>query len=315
MTGAYVYSLLKGQGHEIDVFDNDPGTKCGISPCAWGTSRRFYELVKAAGLDPVKYILRNFDYVVMDGLKIKADLMTFNKPRLVKDLLQGSELKNSSFDATCYDRIIDTTGTPRAFLPAIEGDLLLPCIQYRIQTEASLENCIKLGGIGYAWCFPLSENEYHIGCGSLLSDPHKLLEKLGWIEENKRRGNIVCACSGKIRLTGPQYSQPFVTDGARDGTWGAGEAIGCVAPLAGDGIVPGMRSVQILMDCWDDPSRYTKAILKEFHWMKSERKVINKLKGNEPVGVNDAWILKKNSKRMGMQVGLRAAAILVKHLR
>jgi hypothetical protein len=33
------------------------------------------------------------------------------------------------------------------------------------------------------------------------------------------------------------------------------------------------------------------------------------------VGVKDAWVLKKNSRRMGMQVGLKEAIRLVKNLR
>jgi len=47
--------------------------------------------------------------------------------------------------------------------------------------------------------------------------------------------------------------------------------------LAGDGVVPGMKSVQILLQHWDDPEAYTKHILKEFRWMEKERQVIDKL--------------------------------------
>jgi hypothetical protein len=94
-----------------------------------------------------------------------------------------------------------------------------------------------------------------------------------------------------------------------------GEAIGCVAPLAGDGIVPGMKSVQLLMKWWDDPWGYTRAVLKAFDWMKPERAVIDKLRNNRSLGLNDARVLKRNSRRMGMQVGLKEAASLLKRLR
>ena len=311
LTGTYLFRLLYDKGHEIDLFDHDPRTACGISPCAWGTSRGFTDLLKVCGLDPTKYFLQQSDYVVMDGYRIIADLATFHKPNLIRDLRQDATVNHSTLDVTKYDRVIDATGVTRAFLPAIREDLLTPCVQYRIRTDRQLENRIQLGRIGFAWCFPLSENEYHIGCGSLNSNPRQILEDLGWGQE----GDLLCRCSGRIRLTGPQYSRPFVLDGPSCQIWGVGEAIGCVAPLAGDGIVPGMRSVEILLRCWDHPVRYTEAILREFAWMEGERAVIDKLRLGKSLGVSDAWILKKNSRRMGMKVGLRQALSLLDHLR
>ena len=314
MTGAYLYRLLRAQGHTIDLFDRPVGTRCGLTPCAWGTSRGFNELVLASGLDPTKYLLRRFDYVIMEGLKIKADLMTFDKQRLLHDLLQDAKINYSKPDMSGYDRIIDSTGVARAALPPIADDLILPCIQVRVETAAPLDNQIKLGAVGYAWCFPLSEKEYHIGCGSLVADPLPIMKELGWLEGPFSPKNRLCGCAGRIRLTGPHNSQPFVSSGEDGEVWGVGEAIGCVAPLAGDGIVPGMKSVQLLMKWWDDPAGYTQAVLKEFDWMKNERAVIDKLRNHKKLGLNDAWVLKKNSRRMGMQVGLKDAAALLKRL-
>ncbi len=320
LTGAYLYRLLDKRRHKIDVFDESSGTRCGLKPCAWGTSRGFSELVRDSGLDPEKYIQRRFDHVIMDGLEIPSDLMTFDKPRFVKDLLKGVKINFpppdvASPNIASYDRIIDATGVSRAFLPAPEDDIIMPCVQYRIRSDAILKNRIHLGGIGFAWCFPLSNKEYHIGCGSLLSDPHKRLKELGWIGENIRKIKVLCACHGKVRLTGPQFALPFVRGDAPDGVWGVGEAIGCTAPLAGDGIVPGMKSVRLLLERWDDPTGYTRAIQKEFAWMKRERIVVDKLRMNEALGLKDAWVLRKNSRRMGMQVRLKDAGTLLRHLR
>jgi hypothetical protein len=94
-----------------------------------------------------------------------------------------------------------------------------------------------------------------------------------------------------------------------------GEAIGCVAPLAGDGVVPGMRSVEILLENWDDPEGYSRAILREFDWIKDERRVIDKLRNNGTLGIRDARVLKRNSRRIRMKVGLRDAWMLLRHLR
>lgn len=314
-TGAFLFRLLRNRGLKPDVFDLKHPTRCGLRPCAWGTSNGFVELVKLAGLDPERYILGRFDHLLMDDVKIRADLMTFDKPMLIRDLLEGAEVNYSPLDPHRYERVVDATGVARAFLPKIHEDIILDCIQSRIRTREFHENRIRLGSIGYAWCFPLSESEYHIGCGSLLADPRGIMEKLGWLGTAKFLDNKkLCGCAGKIRLTGPYYSQPFVTEGAHS-IWGVGEAIGCVAPLAGDGIVPGMKSVRLLVENWDDPDQYKKAVLREFGWMRDERRVIDKLRRMERLGVIDVWVLKKNSRRMGMEIGFLEAAELMKNLR
>ena len=153
-TGSFLYSLLSDRGHEVDLFDKKPGTKCGLSPCAWGTSRGFTECIRASGLEPEKYVLQHSDYVVMDEYTIEADLSTFDKSRLVKDLRRGSNIKYSFLDRTRYERIIDATGVSRNFLPGIEDDIILPCVQWRIRTDARLENRIRLGGIALRGASP-----------------------------------------------------------------------------------------------------------------------------------------------------------------
>jgi flavin-dependent dehydrogenase len=311
MTGAYLYRLLHREGVRSDVYDVAPSTRCGLSPCAWGTSRGFAELVADAGLAADDYILQRSDHVLMDDVKIKADLMTFDKPRLVKNLLAGVRIRHSCLDPTAYERVIDATGVARAFLPAIANDIVLQCVQYRFRTSKPLANQINLGRIGYAWCFPLSAGRYHIGCGSLIADPRDRIDELGLRESPAvGRQKVICDCSGKIRLAGPQASVPFV----KEAIWGVGEAIGCVAPLAGDGIVPGMKSVQLLMRYWGDPDEYTQAVLKEFHWMLGERRVLEKLRKGRPLGIRDALVLKRNSKRMGMQIKLGDAAKILRRL-
>lgn len=317
MTGAYLFRILRNEGCKADLFDRDQRTRCGLKPCAWGTSKGFIDLVERAGLEAEKYVLQRLDYILMDDVRIKADLMIFDKPRLIRDLLNNAEIHFTPLPVQKYDRVIDATGVSRCLLPSIKDDIVMDCRQYLIETKEPLENRIKLGGIGYAWCFPLSNNLYHVGCGSLLSDPRLILRDLGWLESVTARyeKKMLCSCAGKIRLTGPQQSQPFVIEGLNEGIWGIGEAIGCVAPLAGDGVVPGMRSVQILLDWWDQSQEYKEALLSEFHWMRDEREVIDKLRKAESMGIKEANILRRNSKRMGMDVGIREAVALLKNLR
>lgn len=316
-TGAYCYRLLKNLGLDVHPYDKKKKTACGINPCAWGTSEGFVDLVSFAGLSPEKYILQRFHSVIMDEVPVKGELMTFDKPSLIRDLLGGVEVREGRIPTRRYDRIIDATGVSRSYLPPVKDDVLLPATQCRIQTDERLENRIKLGGVGYAWCFPLGSMGYHIGCGSLLGDPAVYLDGLGWLPKRSSTppAKVRCACRGKLRLTGPHDSQPFFVDGPSNSIWGVGEAIGCVAPLAGDGIVPGMRSVHLLLQHWENPEAYTAAVLKEFDWMKRERQVIDKLLAASPLGIKDAWVLRKNSKRMAMQVGLKEAIGFLKALR
>lgn len=316
ITGAYLSRVLKREGCEVHLFDRRRRNGCGVKPCAWGTSLGFVELMGRTGIDAEKYIMRRIDHVWMDDVKIKAELMTFDKPRLLEDLLKDAKIYFRPLPVQRYKRVIDATGLSRALLPPIKDDIILGCRQYLVETRETLDNRIKLGGIGYAWCFPLSRNLYHVGCGSLLGDPQRVLKRLGWLESTPGyEKKVRCSCSGKIRLTGPHHSQPFVVEGGGNGIWGVGEAIGCVAPLAGDGVVPGMRSVQLLLDSWDKPHQYTEAVLKEFGWMRDERRVIDKLRNAGRVGIREARVLRRNSKRMGMKVGLREAVALLKNLR
>ena len=313
-TGAYLHRLLRNEGFEADIFDKKRNTACGITPCAWGTSIGFVELVQAAGLDPEKYILKSVDHVFMEDVQLKGELMTYDKPSLEKDLLEGAEIRRSLLRVRAYDRVIDATGMRRAYLPSIENDILLPCAQRRVMTHGPLENRIKLGGLGYAWCFSLGEHGYHLGCGTLARNPSDALKEIGWLTDTPK-WKILCACKGKVRLSGPDGSQPFVCDGTREGIWGVGEAIGCVAPLAGDGVVPGMKSVKIFLEHWNDPAGYTATILNEFEWMKKEREVVNKIKAAARINLKDAWVLKRNARRMGMEVELKDALVLLKAIR
>jgi len=276
-TGAYCYRLLKNEGLEVHLYDKKKRTACGINPCAWGTSVEFMEFATRAGLCPEKYILQRFHSFLMDEVPVKGELMTFDKPAFIRDLLGDGEVREGPIQSQRYDRVVDATGVSRAYLPPIKNDVLLPAKQRRIETSERLENRIKLGGVGYAWCFPLGRMGYHLGCGSLSGDPATYLEALRWVPDssNGSGAKTRCACSGNLRLTGPHDSQPFFLDGPSCDVWGVGEAIGCVAPLAGDGIVPGMKSVRLLLEHWEDPEAYTRALLREFDWMKKERQLID----------------------------------------
>jgi hypothetical protein len=292
VAGAYLYRLLQNESwDEIHIYGHQHTTKCGISPCAWGATGGFNELLEHVDMSPESYILQQLDHVIIDGTEIKVDIVTFNKPRLISDLLKDAAVYYTPLNTTKYDRIIDATGTSRTYLPPVENDL-------------------------YAWCFPLSDNFYHVGYGSINESSFHALSEICKVW--KRDSHTVCACKGKIRITCPHHSTPFVDNIATDGgsvpVWGIGEAIGCVGPLAGDGIVPGMKSAQLLVQHRDDPEKYTHSILHEFKWMRNERRVVDKIYRGEKPGPGDAWVFKKNARRARMKIGLRQALGVLKRL-
>jgi len=321
VAGAYLYRLLKNRGIEADIFDVSHPTRCGLSPCAWGTTGEFRKLVKLVGLDPEKYILRSFDCLVVDEMRVKAELMTIDKPKFIHDLLAGDHIKRSKLSMRDYDRIVDATGVSRYFLPKIEKDTVLSCHQSLLEAADHLEIGIRTQGTGYAWCFPLSGRTYHIGFGNIDADPRLMLNNTGWLPGTTSgdRGKVVCGCASRIRLTGPHGSRPFVIQrslgGPSAGVWGVGEAIGCVAPLAGEGIVPAMKSALLLFRHWDDADGYTRAILKQFDWMKEEQKVLEKLIHRIRLGNGDARALWMNARKRGVKISVAQASLLMMRLR
>jgi len=48
--------------------------------------------------------------------------------------------------------------------------------------------------------------------------------------------------------------------------------------------------------------------------MEKERQVVDKLLAKGGLGIKDAWVLKKNSRRMGMRVGVKEALLLLRAL-
>ena len=312
ITGAYLYRRLR-ETQDVHIYDLKQATGCGIAPCAWGTSKEFEYYVTKAGFDAGRFMQNVAPSVSLNGVTINVDLVTFDKPKFIQALLDGAGVNTGSLQREKYDRVIDATGGWRAFLPTVQRDLHVPGIQYLVQSERPLETRISFVKIGYAWCFSLSGGRYHIGCACLNANPRAQLENLGWLSDGADM-EVICNCGGRVRVASVQASQPFVVNTGERDVWGVGEAIGCVSPLVGEGIVPGLRSVEILLEYWDDSNAYTKAILDEFGWMKEEREVVDRLVSGKRLGIRDAWIIKQNSQRMGIKVGLKVALILMRKL-
>lgn len=315
LVGSYTYRLLSRAAFDnITVFTSPqpPRTRCGINPCAWGTSAGFEDLIRETGLDPAPYILQAFDTLVMNGMEVKAQAMVIDKPRLITDLLKGATVLNSPLPAREFGRIIDASGISRAVLPPIDRDVFTHCVQYRVSCPETLKMGIDVSNRGYAWRFPLSGHEYHIGAGSVAAPPQRMLEQLGWLKNT----STICACTGKIRLNSPHFSLPLVEmqDNGGCSIWGVGESIGCVAPLIGEGIIPGLQSARLLLANWGSAQAYQKAIMKEFSLMKRERKVVDKVVQGQNLGWSEAMVLRDTTKRFRINLNYSQGSILLKSI-
>jgi flavin-dependent dehydrogenase len=312
LVGAYFYRLLKKRGYEnVSLFErpNPHPTKCGINPCGWGALNGFEEKIGLAGLSANDYLLETYESLEINGVCVKARLMMIDKPRLITDLLEGTCVNRCTPVSGDFDRIVDATGFARAFLPPFKDDLCAPCVQYRVKGHADCLPGVYVGNLGYAWRLPLGEGQFHLGAGSFMVAPGKLLKKLGWLADYQH----VCSCTSNIRLSGVTPAQPFVCTGTKGqaSVWGVGEAVGCVSPLMGEGILPGLASALVLLENWHDPQSYTKALLREFSWTKDERQVLEKLAYGTPIGIFDGMIIRSTASRLKIETTYSQSASLL----
>jgi flavin-dependent dehydrogenase len=300
MSGAYLFRRLVDEGfQDVDLFDVRKNTACGCRPCAWGyaptaESRRLIAKV----VDPSRFELHHSEVISFDGIKIQSDMLTIDKPGLIKELIGDAEVKQGPIDMARYDRVIDATGVSRAYLPPIRDDLIAECAQYRVRSEVPLGFWFRTSSIGYEWCFPLGGDEFHVGFGNLKSDV-KSYRPPKEMDGNEISVKVRCKCQSGVRLTAPFYSQPFVKDNK---VVGIGESIGAVAPLASDGNLYAMQCGEILLEHWNDLDRYSESVLEKYDWMRKERKALEKLMAGRIPSLLDVRTMKKHSNMVGIEM-------------
>jgi len=312
LAGAYAYAYLTTHdlAEEITVYDaGEQRSPCGIRPCAWGVTRDFARLLSRVGLEWEDYVLQAIEHVTFNGKTLPAELYTIDKPKLIKDLLDGASIYTDTIQPGAYNRILDATGVARAYLPPIEDDLQAATFQGRIEYAVLDPSTatLRFGRNGYAWIFPLSDTAAHVGAGVIDGNPRRFLDETGLAEEDTIRK--VCGwCTEPLRLSSPPYCKPFLVQHTPYGcpVVGVGEAIGCVSPLTGEGIVPGMRSVEILGECWRKVfTEYESRICTEFHWMFRERQIVDARLQGKTLSIGDWESLRSNARRIGILFRLR----------
>jgi flavin-dependent dehydrogenase len=330
VAGRYLYRHFIRGGAEATLFGRSRSSGCGLRSCAWGTERKFLKLAAEADIDLNSVILDEFKEADINGVRVKANFLTINKPLFLHELVPEEEITllpdpdhwgKVTMATEKYQYVIDATGVTRALLPPIRDDLLIPTSQYRLRVSTPLPNLpmvIRTGHQGYLWIFPLGDKEFHYGCGSLTENTVTLLNdymdgsytnlffNVYGIDlyDHAHKIEQVCACSSKVRLTGPEYSQPFVWGKV----WGVGEAIGCVSPVTGAGITSSMECASLLYNeiiQGGNSEGYTRSVLGYFAYLNRERGILDKVRMGTRPSVFDFYTLKKNAAHAGLRIGLR----------
>ncbi|MEM0096954.1 MAG: hypothetical protein QXK57_07775 [Conexivisphaerales archaeon] len=314
--GAYLASLL---GERAEVYEMQQ-EESFTSICAWGTgSLGMKDLLKHVGINIDDYILFSGKrlYLELGGnlLRFWLDgLVTFDKPRLMKDLTRGIKVHYgtrvySGFLESRYKIAIDATGVYRRLLSPIKNDFLLPTVQYLVKyinmpyDDFYIMPFENYGG--YLWFFPLGDKNAYVGAGNVVPDHEKrvlnfIAKTKGEIVEGSRMGKA-------IRLIPPSMAEPHF----RMNVIGIGESVGTVFPLVGEGILPSMFSAKILFDSEFNYRLYSIRLNKTFESYNAAFKLImNKMNRsggffeNLRLMLTTLRYIRGHSKIIGMKVGL-----------
>jgi len=306
IAGSSMFRMLSEKtGVRVDLFGIRENQACGIHPCAWMThGRTFRETMRAFHMPADPYIVRHFDRLDYDGYPVHCDLDTLRKPRLLQDLQGGTHVRYDPVNVDAYDVVVDCTGAARAILPPGRDDLMTPTLQYRVKRNSSTVNDtiprIRFVRAGYAWSFPLDSINLHIGVGSLWEDLPTSLDRAGYLRKDD---TILCECRSAVRVGTPRAMLPF----QKGNIWGAGESIGTVSPLVGDGIVPSMQCARLFArDLLEGTlDQYEEHVLSFFSWMEEERAVIDRMIArNGLLGFQDLMVMRNHAERFGLQVSM-----------
>lgn len=296
--GSYLYRLLRQKKPNLEVllFDMQHATACGIKGCGWGVSwPRFASLCREIAVNPEEYVLRRYDHVLIDHLRLRADVAIVDKPLFIKSMLAGVRpLDPSEASLDTCERIIDATGVDRAYLSPHAGSVAADAVQIRITTESPpCPMVFTHSDGGYTWSFPLGGGEVHLGAIS----PQGIGVAAEFVNTAKnaiRIDRVLCSCTGRIWRGGPVL--PF-TEGK---TWGLGEAIGLVDPISGAGIVPAMTSARIMVSNWENAKDYERQVWHEYSYMVSEAKIVSRLAVRKSPAYRDMFLPRRAFDNIGI---------------
>jgi len=300
ISGSYLMRRLKDSGFQVTGFD--PKVPDYYIPCGYATNiKKLRPYMKKIGIDADRYILSRSSKITFSGYNFKPvefrskGLCTIDKNRLEKDMVHGLKTKREIISGQ-YDLVVDATGVSRYYLGKPSSDLLMPAREYLTDSAPHHDFYFHFfqGGRGYYWEFPLGDH-YHIGSGAV--DLNTLDSSLKPIPHLRVTGR-------KIRLK-PLFDQ--ISNGNVVGT---GESIGTVSPITGEGIIPSLKSAEILFQCLrrvDDLEevkiRYSDEIMKNFRPYLELYRLLIKVQRGEDFNFKDlkaALLARKDLRNFGI---------------
>ena len=320
VSGSFLARMLKDE-HEVTIFEASSKDK-HFPVCAWGASRNMLDYYsRLADLD-------FDDYVLHIGKKVKIKLpdgnveylrclglVTYDKKRWEEDMLQGIDVRYNTrcninnFPLHRYDYVFDCTGFHRSMLPKVSDELIVPAYEYMVD-NVKYDEFYILGykhATGYFWHFPLNNGKAFIGAGDINKRYHGIDE---FFNDNKD-ARIIMKIGRPIRITPPEHMQPFTYKNVI----GVGEAIGCVFPLLGEGIIPSLICSELLLNSIDnnriDLEYYRKQVIDRFKYYSDVYRLLRLLIDRRFSKIRHLGILyniyknmKSEERRFGFEVSL-----------
>ncbi|WMT52234.1 MAG: NAD(P)/FAD-dependent oxidoreductase [Ferroplasma sp.] len=298
ISGLYLYWRLKNDGFDVTGFDIKK-EKFYI-PCGYATNENIMQkYMSLINIDFEKYVFSRANQITFAGNKFDdrildpSGLCTFDKNKLEEDGRNSIEI--SKINRNKGGLIIDATGISRSYLGKSPGDSQYFTLEYLTDSSDHRDFYFYFfeGGRGYFWSFPLG-NRYHIGAGSLSKADLDTVRKYIPVRITSRN----------IRMS-PQFS--YIQNG---NVIGVGEAIGTVSPITGEGIVPSLRSAEILYECIkkygieDAGNAYRHRIMDEFGYYYRLSRLVSNIQAGRILNLSNIAAIKYVKKTVN-EFGIR----------
>lgn len=273
-SGAILSNMLTEYGR-VDVYELN---KQPTTVCACGVPLSFLRhLTKKLGFNPEEYVLWKSNRIILDFGTIDItipvrNLCTFDKEKLMKDLVQASDA-NFSFGKKAstelknrYDLVVDATGK-RALLGPLPNDKILQAFQVKARFKELpypdfYMNFSDPSSGGYLWMFPISDKLAYVGCGGY-SGSYIFHRVQRFIKRFK--GRVLERRAKSSRVNSPIESMPFF----KGNIVGVGTSIGTISRL-GEGNALSAKSAEFLAEHLNNLKEYSRKVLAEFRWLSND---------------------------------------------
>ncbi len=284
VAGSYLFRRLRDSGFGVEACD--PKRAGYYLPCGYATNEKLLDAyLRNIGMGAEDYVLSRAKSVTFSGNNFgeisfnSKGLCTIDKARLESDMI-GEYKATKPFSPESADIRVDATGISRALLGKHSGDYTMYAKEY-LTAEATHHDFYFYffrKGHGYFWEFPLGD-KYHVGAGS---------DSLEMIDERLSAYHSEVVTGRRIRLA------PLFDNVGTGNVIGIGEAVGTVSPISGEGIMPSIKSAELLFqsirrysDVETIREEYRVELEKEFGYYSRLRRLVSRIQKGEKLGISD----------------------------